>query len=424
MFKRIVREDGSVIILVPKKETKAVTFEVLYKIGSRQETKNNSGVSHFLEHLMFKGTIKRPHTAIIARELDGVGAEYNAFTGKEHTGYYITADSSKLAFSVEILSDLINNSKFDEVEMNRERGVIIEEINMYEDNPLMHIEDVFENLTYQKTSLGRSIAGTKENIKNISRQSLYNYYKKYYYNGNAIFLVGGKFKNKQAVDLINEHFPVKRAKARLKIKPLLKRDQLEPNIDVIKRDLEQVQLMLGFKNIASTNPRFLISQVLGNILGGTMSSRLFLKIREKKGLCYFIKTSSHGYEDISSFVIHTGLNKEKIYEALTAIKEELNIIKFKGITKDELKKAKANIKGRLILKLEDTNSELNFLASQELFNQKIKSLDKKLKELNKISLKQVNNMAKRVINWRNANLAIIGPFTDENKFLDILKNKK
>src|SRR3989339_1441105 len=154
MFKRIVRRDGSVIILLPKKETKAVTLEVLYKVGSRCETKSNNGVSHFVEHLMFKGTLRRPNTADISRELDAIGAEYNAFTGKEYTGYYVTADSRHLPLISDILSDMLYNSKFDKEEIDRERGVIIEEINMYEDNPIMYIEDVFEELIFQNTDLG------------------------------------------------------------------------------------------------------------------------------------------------------------------------------------------------------------------------------------------------------------------------------
>ena len=156
MFKRIVRRDGSVIILAPKVGTNSATLEVLFKVGSRQENSQNNGVSHFVEHLMFKGTQKRPNTVDIAKELDGVGAEYNAFTGKEYTGYYITADSSHLALATDMLSDMLYNSKFDPSEMERERGVIIEEINMYEDNPLMYIDDIFEDLIFKNTIFCRS----------------------------------------------------------------------------------------------------------------------------------------------------------------------------------------------------------------------------------------------------------------------------
>jgi len=181
MYKRIIRRDGSVIILAPQKETKTITFELLFKVGSRQENIQNNGVSHFIEHLMFKGTKRRPSTAAIAKELDGVGAYYNAFTGKEYTGYYITLSNSHLSLAVDMLSDMLHNSKFDKEEMDRERGVIIEEINMYEDNPMMYIEELFENILFGGTSLGKSIAGPRINIKNVSHQVLYNYYQKYYY---------------------------------------------------------------------------------------------------------------------------------------------------------------------------------------------------------------------------------------------------
>ncbi|MBP9802374.1 insulinase family protein, partial [Patescibacteria group bacterium] len=222
MYQKILRADGSVIILLPKTDTKAVTFEALYKVGSRNEDDKNNGVSHFVEHLMFKGTSKRPSTMDISKELDGVGADYNAFTGKDHTGYYIKADSRHLSLAVEMLSDMLHNSKFDKEEVNRERGVIIEEIKMYEENPLMHIEDVFESLIFKETVLGREIAGPKINIKNISRDALYNYYQKYYYSGNLVLSLAGNFKTKEALALINHFFPVKKSKKRVKITPVKK----------------------------------------------------------------------------------------------------------------------------------------------------------------------------------------------------------
>ncbi len=423
MYKKIIRADGSVIILMPKKETKAVTFEVMYKIGSRQETAAINGISHFVEHLMFKGTHQRPNTTTISRELDSVGAEYNAFTGKEHTGYYITADSKHLILAMDMLSDMLHNSKFDKAEVNRERGVIIEEINMYEDNPLMYAEDLFENLLYQGTSLGRLIAGPRDNIRKVSRDTLYNYHKKYYYSGNMIIGLAGKFDEKKSLLLINKFFPLAKKQSRLKIQPVKKIKQASPQVNILNRNLEQVQLILGFRTIGKKDKKFLTNQLLANILGGAMSSRMFIQIRERKGLCYFIRANADGYEDIGSFSIHSGLNKEKIYEALSAIKTELNKIKTEGITTDELKKAKENIKGRLILNLEHTNTYLNFIVLQELLGKPIKDLDQLLKEIDKISLKQVNDLAKEIINWSQANLAIMGPFNNKTEFLKILNKK-
>ena len=423
MYKRIKRKDNSVIILVPSKETKAITFEVLYKVGSREESKNNNGVSHFLEHLMFKGTEKRPKTVNISKELDSIGAEYNAFTGKDHTGYYIKADQKNLLLAIEILADMLHNSKFEKEEMDKERGVIIEEINMYEDNPLMYIGDVFENLIYKGTKLGYSIGGPRENIINLSRNSLYNYYQKYYYSANSIICLAGNFQEKKALKLINKFFPIAKKRKRVNFKKVKKIKKKNPQISIIKRkNVEQEQLILGFKSIPKKDNKFLITQVLANILGGTMSSRLFLEIREKRGLCYFIKASNDGYEDLTSFSIQAGLNKEKIYEALKAIKEELNKLKEEGLTKEELEKAKNNIRGRLILKLESAPVKLNFYASQELLGKKIKELDEMLKELDQITLSQVNKIAQDIISWPQSNLAIIGPFHSKNKFLNILKN--
>jgi predicted Zn-dependent peptidase len=422
MFKRIVRADGSVLILVPKKETQAITFEVIYKVGSRQENLRNNGVSHFVEHLMFKGTPKRPNTIDISKELDGIGADYNAFTGKEHTGYYITADASHLPLAMDMLSDMLHNSKFDATEMDRERGVIVEEINMYEDNPSFYVEEIFEDLLFQGSTLGKPIAGPREVIKTLKRQSLYQYYKDNYYNGNAVIGVAGNFSEAKMQTLLKKYFPVSKKQPRNKIKKVANFAQNQPRIKLINRNLEQVQLILGFRTIPSTDKRFMALQLLGNILGGTMSSRLFLHIRERMGLCYFIKAEIGGYEDISSFTVHSGLNKDKIYEALTMIKEELDRIKKDGITADELQKAKDNIRGRLILRLESPTNYLNFLASQELWNQKIKDRQSTLAELDKITVSQINALAKEIIDWKKSNLAIIGPFESSNKFLKILNS--
>lgn len=420
MFKRIVRKDGSVIILVPQKDTKAVTFEVLYKVGSRQENDKNNGASHFVEHLMFKGTTRRPNTIDISKELDSVGAEYNAFTGKDKTGYYITTDSTHLPLAIDMISDMIYNSKFDPTEVDRERGVIVEEINMYEDNPLMYIDDVFEEVIFEGSKLGRSIAGPRVNIQTISRNALYNYYKKYYYNSNLVIGLAGKFNEAQALKLIDKLFPVEKKQSRVKNTKISRGKQAKPKVRIVKRNLEQVQLMLGFKTLSIDDPRFMAVQVLANILGGNMSSRLFLNIRERKGLCYFIKATTSPYEHVSAFTIQAGLNKEKVYEALVAIKEELNDAAKNGVSAEELKKSKDNIRGRMILKLENASSHLNFLMSQEMIDQKIKDLEDKLKELDKIKLAEVNKMAKDIFRWSEANLAVIGPFENKNKFLQIL----
>lgn len=422
MFKRIVRPDGSVLLLVPKKDTQAITFEVIYKVGSRQENLRNNGVSHFVEHLMFKGTVKRPKTIDISKELDGIGAEYNAFTGKEHTGYYITADSSHLPLAMDMLSDMLYQSKFEATEMDRERGVIVEEINMYEDNPSFFVEEIFEDLLFKGSTLGKPIAGPREVIKTISRQNLYQYYQNHYYNGNAVIGVAGNFSEAKLQTLLKKYFPISKKQARNKIEKVGRFVQARPRIKLINRNLEQVQLIVGFRSLPSTDKRFMVLKVLGNILGGTMSSRLFLQIREKMGLCYFIKAEVGGYEDISSFAVHSGLNKDKIYEALTMIKAELDRVKKEGVSADELQKAKDNIRGRLILRLESPTSYLNFLAAQELWNQNIKDLPATLAALDKITVNQVNNLAKDVIDWSKSNLAIIGPFENEDKFLKILKS--
>ncbi|MDP2812155.1 MAG: pitrilysin family protein, partial [bacterium] len=319
------------------------------------------------------------------------------------------------------LSDMLYHSKFDKEEIDRERGVIIEEINMYEDNPIMYIEDVFEEVIFQNTDLGRSIAGPRVNISTISRSVLHNYYKNNYYNGNAIIGIAGKFEEKKALALINKLFPLAKKQKRLRYKTIGPLKQNKIAVSIIKRDLEQVQLMLGFRSPDIKDKQFLSSQLLANILGGSMSSRLFLSIRERKGLCYFIRAGINAYQDHSAFYIRSGLNKLKIYEALSAIKEEVEKVRLQGVSALEFSQAKENMRGRLILKMEEASNNLSFLLSQEVADQKIKDFADKLKELDKISLKQINALAENLIDWSKCSLSIIGPFTNKNKFINILK---
>jgi predicted Zn-dependent peptidase len=324
MFKKIVRRDGSSVILAPKQDTQAATVQVMYKIGSRQESSANNGASHFVEHLMFKGTKKRPTTLDISKTLDAVGAEYNAFTSKDRTAYYVRADSTHLPLAFDILSDMLRHSIFDPKEVDKERGVIIEEINMYEDNPVMYLDDIFESLVYKGSSLARLIIGPRANIaKNISRETLYQHKKRWYYPGNMSIGVAGKFDEATILKLIDRYFPVeksKKPKARV-ARALLK--QQKPQIHIMTKETEQVQLMLGFPGLPSRHRDLPALTVLSNILGGTMSSRLFINLREKRGLCYSIRAGSDSHEDVGSFAVRAGLDKSRVVPALKLITEEL-----------------------------------------------------------------------------------------------------
>lgn len=422
MFKKIVRPDGSTVILAPKQDTKAITFQVLYKVGSRQEVKKINGASHFVEHLMFKGTKKRPNTSVISRELDSIGAEYNAFTWKDRTGYYIKADASHLEKAIDVLSDMLRHSKFDPKEVDKERGVIVEEINMYEDNPMMHIDDLYEELVYKGTIMGRNIAGPREVIRSVSRDDLFHYKKKFYYPGNMVLGVAGHFEEARVLKLLNRYFPVdKKVSSRVTIERL-KLKQQQPRIKIHYQEVEQLQIGLVFPGLALGHKDLATLTVLANILGGNMSSRLFINVRERKGLCYFIRAAAESYEDVGNFVIRAGLDKSRIEPALELIKHELNRLKTSPVTSEELQRSKDNIKGGTILRMEDSSDYLGYLQTQELLQNKIESLDTKLARIMAVTRADVQRVARDIIRWKQSNLALIGPFKSSSKFLKILKS--
>ncbi|OGY89144.1 MAG: hypothetical protein A3B30_01415 [Candidatus Komeilibacteria bacterium RIFCSPLOWO2_01_FULL_52_15] len=420
MYKRISRRDGSVIILVPRHETHSVTWEVMYKVGSRHEQRSVNGVSHFIEHLMFKGTKKRPTTKALSKELDAVGAEYNAFTSKDNTSYYIQTDASHLELGVDMLSDMLRHSKFERKEMERERGVIVEELNMYRDNPAMRIDEIFETTIFSGSSLGREIGGPREVIKSVPHEKLVSYKDRFYYPGNMVIGLAGAFKEDRALRLINRYFPEGKRKAKASITKFVFA-QAKPRVRIEFKETDQVQMMLGFPGYPHRHKNLDALTLLSVIMGGTMSSRLFIQIRERKGLAYVIRSSAESFEDTGYFAVHAGLDKSRMDEAIKAIRDELVRMSRHGVSRDELRRAKDNIRGRLILKFERANSYLSYLMGQELLTNRILNLDERLRQLDAVTYDHVNRVARKVVSWKQANLGLIGPYRDKGHFLKLLK---
>ncbi len=416
MYQKIKLKNGARVLLVPQHETKAVTVLVLFKIGSRYESEELNGVSHFIEHMMFKGTKKRPTTLDISKDLDKVGAEFNAFTGKDHTGYYIKINYKKIDLAIDILHDMLYNSKFDKNELDRERTVIIEEINMYEDNPMMHIDELFEELLYGGHPLARRIAGPRKNIKNISRQKMLQYKNKFYSPDNMVVVIAGNISDDIIERMKNNFAVVKKSSPKL---PRINRYKLKssskPELKIHYKETEQVQLSLGFPAYKKSDPKINALALLAIILGGNMSSRLFVNIREKKGLAYFVSCQAETYEDIGNLMIRSGLDKSRIEEALKSIVFELKRIKNKGVSKSELKNAKEYIRGKTTLKLEDSSSLAGWFASQELLDKEVLTPEEKFAKIDRVRLKDIKRAARDIIKENMLKAVIIGPFTDQEQ---------
>ncbi len=417
MYKKQTFKNGLRLITSPLKETQTAALLVLFKVGSRQEAPKIYGISHFIEHLMFKGTTRRPTTLDLSKELDGIGAEYNAFTGKDVTGYYIKSDHRHLSLAIDMLSDMLLNSKFDPAEIEKEKGVIVEEINMYEDNPMMFVEEMLEEMLFDGSELGHPIAGSRATVKAATREGIIKYKKNHYNGKNAIIGLAGKFSDKHIKE-IKEKFDLPAGRKSVLKKAILK--QASPRAAVKYKETEQVQLALGFPAFSALDKRASALNLLSIILGGNMSSRLFINVREKNGLAYFIRSWANLYDDAGSFVIQAGLDKARIDLAIKMILEQLEAIK-DGVTDEELHRAKEYVAGKSALDLEDSMSIAQYYAGLELSGKKLITPEEKLKKIMKVTKAEVKKVAEDILEIKRANLAIIGPFKDEKKFKKLLK---
>lgn len=424
MFKKFTLANGFPVIFVPQKDSQSLTLLVLFRVGSRYEDlRVNHGVSHFIEHLMFKGTQKRPTTLDISKELDGIGAEFNAYTSKDHTGYYIKASAEKLDLACDILADMLTNSVFDAQEINKEKGVIIEEIKMYQDQPLQYAEMLFESLIYKNNTLGADIAGTEESIKKMTRENILAYRDSHYEPQNGVIVVAGKI-TPRTKKILNKYFVQLRAASRQKFAkeftPFVN-DQKAPRILLNYKNTKQVHLTLGFPAYPYKHPDIYALQLLATILGGNMSSRLFIDVRVKKGLCYYIKSQVDVYQDTGNLMIRSGLDINKIKGAISLIMRELKQIKNKGVTARELAMAKDFIKGRTVLQLEESEYLADFFGRQFILANELLTPAEKIKKIMSVSKSQVDRVARDIIKQEKLNLAMISPYKDQKEFIKLLK---
>ncbi len=420
MFKKITLKNGLRIVAVPQSRSQAVTILVLVGTGSEYEEKDISGISHFLEHMFFKGTKKRPNTVAIAESLDKVGGSYNAFTGEEYTGYYAKVDARHFDLALDWVSDIFLNSKLEAEEIEREKGVIIEEINMYYDNPSFHVQALWRDLLYGDQPAGWNIAGTKETVSAVNRDNLVKYMGSQYTPSNTIVCVAGNFKSPLAIEKIKAKFS-KTKIGQFKEKQKTVEIQSKPECILQERKTDQTQLCLGVRAYNLFHPQKYALEILGVILGGMMSSRLFVKVRERLGLAYHISTDVSSETDSGFLITQAGLNNGNVEKAIAVILEEYKKISFEKISAGELKKAKEYLKGKMALGLELSDANASFFGMQELLEKEILTPEQICAKIDKVQSKDVLEVAKDIFKPEKLNLAIIGPFADKNKFLELLK---
>ncbi len=416
-------KNGLKVMLINTKVFSSLTTLLLVGAGSRFENEKNNGIAHFFEHMAFKGSKKYPNSLIISSTVDAFGGVFNAFTSKDHTGYWIKATNDHFETMVDVISDMVQTPILSPEEIEREKGVIVEEINMYEDTPQRKVGEVFEELLYKGSPLGYDIAGSRDTVTKFDRKTFTDYIKNLYFPNNSVFVVAGSITDeKKYLEIIEEKFSRWTSGDKINFSKISESQQA-PQALIRHKRTEQAHLCLGFRSFSFNDERKYAMNLLSAILGGGMSSRLFIQVRERRGLCYYISSGSELYDDCGNFVTQAGVtnNIEKVKEAVKTILEEHKKITTGEISSKELKKAKEMIRGRLMLSMEDSMNIATYYGTKELLQNKIESPEEVLKKIDKVSASEVSELAKQVFIKKNLNFAIIGPFSkgDFESLLDI-----
>jgi predicted Zn-dependent peptidase len=419
-YSKTVLTNGLTILEVPSHDAESVVVDFFVKTGSRSETAKENGISHFLEHFLFKGTKKYPTALAITELIDSIGGEMNANTGKEHTQYYIKAKSSHLPLIFEVLTEMLQNPLLDHEELQREKGVIVEEINMYKDLPMVEIDNVLEGAMWPKDRLGQGIAGSKSTVTKFTTGMFKDYMTRHYQMPNMILGVSGKYNRKELKALVKQYW-AKWPRKKFQGFQEATDKQGKPRVAIQYKDTQQAHLVLGFKGLNHRDKRNATASILSTILGSGMSSRLFTEVRERRGLAYYVRASSGSYHDTGVFSISSGIQVDKVDEAITVILKELKKISNVLVDPKELNKAKEYIKGKSTLALEDNHTRLDWYLEQIASNQKVQTPQEFFDEIDKISAKQVQKLARELFVLKHLTLAIIGPYKSEKHFSKLLK---
>jgi len=421
-FKKKVLSNGLRLLTIPMPSFESATVMVMVAAGSRFETKQNNGISHFLEHMAFKGTEKHPSAMDISSLIDGMGGEFNAFTDREITGYYIKSSKDHIETSLDLLSDMLTHSKFDQAEIDKERGVIIEEINMYEDLPMRKIGDLYERLLYGDTPMGWDIAGEKDIIQGINRADFISYLESLYSAHNMTVVVAGGINEEEVEGLVGKYFGAMSKFDTIKPEPLVEK-QDKPELFMKHKQTEQAHLALGVRTVSIDSDKRYPLSVLSSILGGGMSSRLFHEVREKRGLAYYVRTNSDEFTDAGSLVSTAGVDPKRVVDAVEVMMQEYQKLSSgkMDLTDAELKKAKEYLKGHFVLDLEDSRSVASLYAHEELLEKEVDTPDDIIAKIDAVTKEQVEEVGREFFVNHGLNMAIIGNFEDRQKLEDLLK---
>jgi predicted Zn-dependent peptidase len=420
MHRKTTLTNGLRVVTQNIEGTKAITALVLVKAGSRWEHKSINGISHFLEHMFFKGAEKYTSAKAVSEAIDGVGGEFNAFTGKEYAGYYIKVAADKLQLAIDVLSDMLLHSKFDQVEIEKERGVILEEFNMYQDTPMYQVAWNFEEAVFGDQPMGWDEVGTKDVIRSLQREDFVKYKEALYVPNNMVLVLSGAVDHDAVVTLAEEKFPMEDKETTIEMKAFENGLESVKRVHLQSKKTEQAHLVLGGQSLPAEHEDHYAVKVLSSILGGNMSSRMFLSVREDKGLAYYISCGTEQYLDTGTFYTRAGVDVNRVEAAVSAIVAEYDKIRYVEVPEAELTKAKEYLKGKLTLSLEDSEVVAQLLARNELLYNRAKSYAEIAKGIDAVTAADVKRVASEILVNENLYLAVIGPY-GEDKIADFAK---
>ncbi|HEV8602307.1 MAG TPA: pitrilysin family protein [Gaiellaceae bacterium] len=414
VYERQTLPNGLRLLTAPMDHAQSVSCFVMLAAGSRYETPETNGIAHFSEHMFFKGTERRPTARDIGSEIDGIGGEFNAFTGKEYTGYYVRCAGAHRSIALDVLVDMLRHSKFDSEEIEREKGVIVEEMNMYFDTPRDYISGVYDALLYGDQPLGWDIIGRKETVRAATRETFLGYVDRWYRPARMVVGVAGMIDGDleaEVEQLLSELEPAETGAPA----PAALSENGEPRVKVHTKASDQAHLCIGVRSYPLVHPDRYALQLLSTVLGTGMSSRLFTEVRERRGLAYYVYAVNHSYTDVGSLFSQAGVDIERIDEAITTIVAELRKIAEEEVPPDELEKARNVAKGRFVLQTESPHGLIMFGLRREVLEGQAVEPEEVLAGLDAVTAEDVQRVAQDVIAGNGLNLAVIGPFEQDQQ---------
>jgi predicted Zn-dependent peptidase len=417
-FERTTLSNGVRVLTAPMPEAQSVSCFVMFAAGSRYETADIGGIAHFAEHMFFKGTERRPTARDIATEIDGIGGEFNAFTGKEYTGYYVKCAAGTRDIALDVLADMLRNSRFDPEEIDREKGVIVEEMNMYFDTPRDFVGGVYDHLLYGDHPLGRDIIGSKETVRAATRDTFTSFIDRWYRPERIVVGVGGRI-GEGLMELLEELLGSIEPRETGMPEPAV----IPANgssVTVFTKQSDQAHIVLGARSYPLGHPDRYVVQLLTTVLGGGMSSRLFTEVRERRGLAYYVFGTNSSYLDAGSLYTQAGVDIERIDDAVTTIANELRRIAEEPVPTAEFEKARSFAKGRFVLGLESPHGTIMYGLRREVLLGEAEEPGATLAGLDAVTVEDIQRVAQDVVG-KQLKLAVIGPFEDAERFERLLE---